>query len=182
MPNELAALLLRQHATAWKLAAYHLEGLSLEECLWRPSAKGLHVSMSDDGRWRGEWPEHEGYDLGPPSMAWLLWHMVYWWSMVVDHSFGDATVQCDSLDCPSDPDSIGARLRSLHDEWTGRVSDLSDDELRAARRTRWPFTDRPFSDVVGWVNIELTKNVSELGYARFLYATGSASHVDGRHS
>ncbi|HKL51553.1 MAG TPA: DinB family protein [Wenzhouxiangellaceae bacterium] len=171
MPNELAALLLRQHATAWKLASYHLDGLGPGECLWRPSTKGLHVSISDDGRWRGEWPAHEGYDLGPPSMAWLLWHMVYWWSMVVDHSFGDAALERDSIACPSDPDRVGALLLALHDEWTGQISDLSEGELRSSRRTRWPFIDRPFGDVVGWVNVELTKNASEIGYARFLYAT-----------
>lgn len=68
MPNELAALLLRQHSTAWQLASYHLDGLGHAECLWRPSTKGLHVSISDDGGWRGEWPEHEGYELGPPSV------------------------------------------------------------------------------------------------------------------
>ena len=85
MSTEIGALLLRQHEIAWKLTTCHLDGLSLAECLWRPSTKGLHVSVVDNGCWRGEWPEHEGYELGPPSMAWLLWHMVYWWSMVLDH-------------------------------------------------------------------------------------------------
>lgn len=42
---------------------------------------------------------------------------------------------------------------------------------RAADATwRRPFRDRPFGDVVAWVNVELTKNASEIGYARFLYA------------
>lgn len=171
MTNQLAALLLRQHETAWRLAAHHLDGLGLEECLWRPSTQGLHVGTPNDGCWRGEWPEHEGYDLGPPSMAWLLWHMVFWWSMVVDHSFGDATLERDSIYCPADPDAVGVLLKALHDEWTERVSGLSEDALRSAKDTRWPFKDRPFGDVVGWVNIELTKNAAELGYARFLYAT-----------
>jgi hypothetical protein len=30
--------------------------------------------------------------------------------------------------------------------------------------------DRPFGDVLAWVNLELTKNAAEIGYARFLYA------------
>jgi hypothetical protein len=30
--------------------------------------------------------------------------------------------------------------------------------------------DRPFSDIVGWLNVELMKNAAEIGYARFLYA------------
>lgn len=39
--------------------------------------------------------------------------------------------------------------------------------------TRWPFKDRPFADVVAWLNIELAKNAAEIGYARFLYAARS---------
>jgi NADPH-dependent 2,4-dienoyl-CoA reductase/sulfur reductase-like enzyme len=31
----------------------------------------------------------------------------------------------------------------------------------------------PFGDVVAWVNVELTKNAAEIGYARFLYAVGA---------
>jgi hypothetical protein len=67
-------VLLRQFDTAWKLARYHLETLSTEECLWRPGPVGPNVQQVADG-WRGEWPEHESYDLGRPSIAWLTWHI-----------------------------------------------------------------------------------------------------------
>ncbi len=40
--------------------------------------------------------------------------------------------------------------------------------------TRWPYRDRPFGDVIAWVNVELTKNAAEIGYARFLYARAAA--------
>lgn len=174
-PDEIANLLLRQHETAWRFAAYHLKGLSTEECLWRPGPTGLHVVSDDGGAWRGEWPEHEGYDLGPPSMAWLLWHMTYWWSMVVDHSFGDASLDRHSVSCPPDAEAIAVELTSRHQDWVHRVSGLNDQELRASQRTRWPFQDRPFADVLGWVNVELVKNAAEIGYARFLYATRLSS-------
>jgi len=42
-------------------------------------------------------------------------------------------------------------------------------------RPRWPFQDRPFGDVVAWVNGELTKNAAEIGYARFLHAVEHGS-------
>jgi hypothetical protein len=42
--------------------------------------------------------------------------------------------------------------------------------VRASERTRWPCCNRPFGDVVAWVNVELTKSAAEIGYARFLYA------------
>jgi hypothetical protein len=47
---------------------------------------------------------------------------------------------------------------------------ITADELRSTQRTRWPFRDRPFGDVVAWLNVELAKNAAEIGYARFLYA------------
>ena len=70
------------------------------------------------------------------------------------------------------------RLASFHldgltnDECLRRtaLADLTDDDLRSTERTRWPFQDRPFGDLIGWANVELTKNAAEIGYARFLYA------------
>src|SRR5207249_9656107 len=80
---------------AWKLASFHLDGLTTEECLWLPAHKGLHVHQVSDGRWRADWPDHEGYDVGPPSIAWLTWHIGFWWSMAIDHSFGDGSLRSE---------------------------------------------------------------------------------------
>ena len=92
MPDEARGYLIRQLDTAWKLTNFHLDGLTTEECLWRPAHQGLHVLQVPDGRWRADWPDHEGYDVGPPSIAWLTWHLGFWWSMVLDHSFGDGAL------------------------------------------------------------------------------------------
>jgi hypothetical protein len=162
--------LLRQFETAWKLASFHLEGLTTEECLWRPAPKGLHVHQGADGNWRGDWPEHEGYDLGPPSIAWLTWHIGFWWSMVLDHSFGEGTLSREQATWPGSAAAVCESIGRLENQWRAAIEGLSDDELRSAERTQWPFRNRPFADVVAWVNLELMKNAAEIGYARFLYA------------
>jgi hypothetical protein len=90
----------RQFETAWGLTDLHLQGLDTGECLWRPAAKGLHVQRAADGTWRADWPEHERYDLGPPSIAWVTWHMGMWWSMVLDHSFGSGRLTRDAVTWP----------------------------------------------------------------------------------
>src|SRR5690606_6969192 len=72
--------------------------------LWRPAARGLHVHQLPDGRWQAGWPDHEGYDLGPSSIAWLTWHMVFWWSMVLDHSFGEARLSREDVVWPGSAD------------------------------------------------------------------------------
>jgi hypothetical protein len=169
MSHPLRDTLLRQFDVAWALAEYHLNGLTTAECLWRPAAKGLHVQDSEVG-WKADWPEHEGYDLGPSSIAWLTWHMVFWWSSVIDHSFGDAKLSRHDVRWPGSAEAVVQRIRELAAEWRRQIDLLSDSDLYDAKRTRWPFADRPFSDVVSWLTVELAKNAAEVGYARFLYA------------
>jgi len=170
MTNEARGTLLRQLETAWKLTSFHLDGLTTEECLWRPARKGLHVHQVSDGDWRADWPERESYDIGPPSIVWLTWHIGFWWSTVLDHSFGSGALSREDVRWPGTADGVRVWLRGLADEWRAKLEQISDEDLRAVERTRWPFRDRPFADVVAWVNLELTKNAAEIGYARFLYA------------
>ncbi len=121
-------------------------------------------------RWRADWPAHEGYDVGPPSIAWLTWHLGFWWSMVLNHSFGDGALAHEHVLWPGHAGAVRAWLGRLQSEWRMVLEQSTDDDLRSAQRTRWPFQARPFGDVIAWVNVELTKNAAEIGYARFLYA------------
>ena len=71
---------------------------------------------------------------------------------------------------PEGTNIVGKWLGGLQEQWREVLERVRDDDLRSVQRTRWPFRDRPFGDVIAWVNIELTKNAAEIGYARFLYA------------
>ena len=175
MADEARGYLVRQLDTAWQLAALHLDGLATAECLWRPARAGLHVHHLPDGRWRADWPDHERYDLGPPSIAWLTWHLGFWWSMLLDHSFGSGTLSREQVTWPGDADAVRDWLGRLQGSWRAILEQITDDDLQSTLRTRWPFQGRPFGDVVAWANVELTKNAAEIGYARFLYAV-SAGH------
>lgn len=174
MTNDARGCLQRQLDTAWKLMSYHLDGLTTEECLWRPAERGLHVQQQAVGGWRADWPDRESYDLGPPSIAWLTWHVGFWWSMAFDHSFGAGTLNRDEVLWPGDAPLVRDWLARLKDQWAASIGALSDEDWRATQRTRWPYRDRPFVDVVAWVNLELMKNAAEVGYARFLYAVRGA--------
>ena len=175
MTTEAASYLIRQFETAWKLAAYHLDGLSTAECLWRPAARGLHVEQAADGRWHGQMPVHEGYDIGPPSIGWLTWHIGFWWSMVLDHSFGEGVLSHRDVLWPGSAAATEGWICDLHDSWLRTLNRLTDAELASSARTKWPFRERRFGDVVAWVNVELTKNAAEIGYARFLYAASAGA-------
>jgi hypothetical protein len=126
-----------------------------------------------DGNWLADWPDRESYDLGPASIAWLTWHLGFWWSMVLDHSFGEARLERANVSWPGESEAVHRWITGLRDRWWSRLEALTDSDLQATDRTRWPFQQRPFGDVVAWVNLELTKNAAEIGYVRFLHAVRS---------
>lgn len=49
MSEPLRDCLLRQLDSAWKLASYHLAGLTPDECLWQSGPNGPHVRRIDEG-------------------------------------------------------------------------------------------------------------------------------------
>jgi hypothetical protein len=178
MSAEARDTLVRQFEIAWALASFHLEGLTTEQCLWRPAGSGPHVRRDADGVWRADWPDRESYDLGPPSIAWLTWHIVFWWSMALDHSFDKGELTRQRVDWPGDAPGVKARILALATRWREELARLPEAEFASPGRTRWPFTDRPFIDVVAWVNVELTKNAAELGYALFLHGVAGSGGGD----
>ncbi|MFS0724947.1 DinB family protein [Paenibacillus sp. 1P07SE] len=168
-PTPLQQTLQFQYAIACQLLDYHLKDLSEEAYHWRPAPASLHIA-EQAGVWRADWPSSEGYEIGPPSTAWLLWHMTFWWSMVFDYSFGQASLQREDLAAEGSAAAAVDRLLALRSRWDAAVAELPDAAWMEPGRTRWPFADRSFADLAAWLNLELMKNASELGYSRFLYA------------
>ena len=166
--HPLRDTLLTQLETAWALTTYHLSGLTTEECLALPGRVGLRVHQDAGGVWRAEWPASESYAIGPATIAWLTWHMGFWWSMVTDHSFGAGSLQKDDVVWLGTAEATRAWLTRLHDGWRAAVLKLTDEDLRSPQRSRWPLADQPFAAIVAWVNLELMKNAAEIGYARFV--------------
>jgi hypothetical protein len=96
--------------------------------------------------------------------------------MVLDHSFGDGALSREGVTWPGNAADVRAWLGGLQARWRVVLERVTDEEMRSAERARWPFPDRPFGDVIAWVNVELTKNAAEIGYARFLYASATRPH------
>jgi hypothetical protein len=88
------------------------------------------VRQASDGTWRADWPDREGYDVGPPSIAWLTWHVGFWWSMVLDHSFGTGSLSRENVMWPGDADEVRAWLGGLQGQWRSVLEQVTDDELR----------------------------------------------------
>jgi hypothetical protein len=168
--SDIRVLIINQLNISWSLLEYHFKNLSDEECLWRPRPNGLYIQQTD-GNWTEEWPEQESYDLGPPNIAWLTWHIIFWWSMTLNHSFGDGTLRREDVLWPGTADAAKQVISRLYCQWTERLTALSDEDWLSQKYVQWPFKDKPFYELAAWLNVELMKNASELGCCRFLYAT-----------
>lgn len=164
--STLGAHLLRQFDLARRLAEHHFAGLSDAEIMWRPAARGLHV-WRRAGRWQPDWPDTEAYELGPSSIAWLGWHMGYWLTSAIAQPDGGAQHDCDGIAFPG-PQGLVPWLERLLDQWRQQVAGLDTDALAAP--ARWPAAGWAMSDVAAWANLELMKNVAEIGAVRFHYA------------
>ncbi|MCL1594467.1 MAG: DinB family protein [Proteobacteria bacterium] len=142
-----------------------LNALTAHEELWVPSIDSWTV-REIDGVWVPDWAEPE--PLLPPttSIAWIQWHAIWWWSTVINRSFGDGSLQRQDVMWPGPTRSM-ALLDDLREEWLGHLDHLSNEDLGSGTLTRWPYSDgRPFLFVVGWVNTELMKNLSEIALLR----------------
>lgn len=145
-----------------------------EELLWKPSNTSWSVSRTTQG-WVADWAEPEPEGLGPPSLAWQLWHANWWLSMVLDHSFGSRSLTRETFDWEG-PDRGFAAIDELYARLVAALEAMDDQEWHASERTRWPYLDgRPFGMVVGWASMELTKNIAEMARARSYFAAAQSS-------
>jgi DinB superfamily len=86
--------------------------------------------------------------------------------MVLDHSFGDRTMQRHDVVWPGAEAAMEA-IDQLRVRWLDRLAGLADDDLDRGDLTRWPYQDgRPFVHVAAWVNIELMRNAAEMSLLR----------------
>jgi hypothetical protein len=151
---------------------YHVDDLCDEETLWCKKQEGLQI-RNDAGQWKADWPESEEYKIGPPSIAWTLWHIMYWWKTVMNTSFGNGTLQKEDVIWPGSVEKAITEITELHDEWIQHISHMNEEELNSEKLCKWPFADQSFYSLALWLNVELMKNVAEIGSARFLYAVST---------
>lgn len=149
----------RQVLVMFELAKEVLSGLTLDECIWRISDRSWRVHHHN-GRWVGELGE-EPPDLPPPSLAWTMWHPIWWLSVLLGHAHGTRVPSVDSVEWPG-PEPALETIRRSWSEWMSFTSELDDASLQSGALSKFPYTDvRPFVHTIGWASVELTKNLSE---------------------
>ncbi|AKL96548.1 DinB superfamily protein [Clostridium aceticum] len=168
--HQIKENILFQLDMCWQLYLYHIENLEETEALWTFNLSGLQVRKQEDG-WCIDWPERESYEIGPSSIAWTMWHIIYWWTTALDCNFGEGTLNKEDIPWPGSVDKAKEAIKLLRDEWVSKLNELSEEDYHLKKHAKWPLADRSFVDIALWLNGELMKNAAEIGYGRFLYAT-----------
>lgn len=157
-----------QFDLVWALADLHLTALSEDDFLWEAADLAWTVRPDPNGVWRADWSETEPEPIPVPTIAWLTWHVDWWWSSAINHLTGEPACAPGALAWPGEGAAAVARLRRLADRWREVLADVDPNAPSA-----FPWGEDSGHTVAHtalWVNVELTKNVAEIGQLRLIRA------------
>ncbi|WP_406107123.1 DinB family protein [Micromonospora globbae] len=169
MPVPTVTLLRWQFDLTWSLFDYHLARLEPADFRWEPAAVCWTVRPDADGGWTPDWADVEPDPVPVPTIAWITWHMGWWWSVALDHLRGRPARRREDVRWPGPGEATIAWLRDLRAQWLAALDDLTDADLDATVGFPWPpEAGHTVTHLIGWVNAELMKNVAEIGQLRLL--------------
>ncbi|PJE94290.1 damage-inducible protein DinB [Streptomyces carminius] len=180
MESSRRDLLRRQFDLTWALLEYHLERLVEEDFRWEPAAHCWTVRRDPGGRWVPDWAETEPDPVPVPTIAWLSWHIGWWWGTAADHAAGRTPRERTEVVWPGSGRAAVEWLRGLRAEWLVVLDRLTDAELDATAPFPWQGDPaRTVADTAAWVNAELMKNAAEIGQLRLLRAASAGTGAPG---
>lgn len=147
-------LLLDQLAIVWGFAERHVwPRVDLSLCTWEPSRNTVTVHPRGDG-WAADWPDEETPPPPEATVGWLLWHVDWWWSNTVRACRGEEQVSAADHLWDGTVQSLLATKVVWEETLTTMPVEGTVEGLMREPKPLW--------FVAGWVNFELTKNVSEI--------------------
>ncbi|NUS72238.1 MAG: DinB family protein [Corynebacteriales bacterium] len=160
-----------QFELTWALFEFHLERLEPEDLLWIPAEQHWTVRQDATGVWVPDWQDSELDPIPVPTIAWVTWHIGWWWSVALDHVHGKTPRERAEISWPGTVDGTVNWLRELAEQWRTMLSQQGEADLDAIAPFPWG-NDPQFTiaHMCGWVNAELMKNVAEVGQLRLLRA------------
>ncbi|WP_328392395.1 DinB family protein [Nocardia sp. NBC_00416] len=166
-------LLRWQFDLVWSLAALHFQALTDDDTHWAPAAVTWTVRRGPDGRWRPDFAETEPDPVPVPTVAWLTWHIGWWWSSAIAHAEGRTIPARTEVHWPGATAAALTWLSALREQWLAVLDRATDPDLDAAASYPWPVeAGLTVAHLAAWVNAELMKNATEIGQLRMLRAAG----------
>ena len=160
-----------QFDLVWALAEVHIEALTDDDFLWEPASLTWTVRPDDSGVWRPDWADTEPEPVPVPTIGWLTWHIMWWWSTAIDHLIGTAPRSRTDVLWPGNGDTTVTEQRDLAVSWRTVLTGLTSDRLVAPSSFPWgDNSGRTVAQTALWVNVELMKNIAEIGQLRLMRA------------
>jgi len=163
---------LAQFDLVWALADLHLSALDENDMLWEPTPLCWTVRQDSSGVWRPDWTDVEPDPVPVPTIGWLTWHIDWWWSTAIDHLTAATPRDRTDFTWPGGGAAAVSRLRDLAIRW--REILISTDMERPSQYPWGSGADRTVAHTALWLNVELTKNIAEIGQLRLLRAARTA--------
>lgn len=161
----------RQFDLSWALTELHLTSLVEADFLWEPAELCWTVRPDSDGRWHADFAAAEPDPVPVPTIAWLTWHIDYWWSAALASLHAQPLRDAAEVRWPGNGPAAVTRLDMLAARWRELLAALTVERLAEPAAFPWgPAEDRTVADTVLWVTVELTKNAAEIGQLRLLRA------------
>ncbi|MFD0535083.1 DinB family protein [Actinomadura luteofluorescens] len=159
--TEVKQVLQQQLSTAWTLFEYHAPQWHEDDLLWEPALS--HWTMHQvEGGWASDFSDVEPTPVPAPTIAWLTWHIGWWWTTALAHLKQTDIPAREEIEWPGTCTSITEWLGDIHEAW--RTALAATDRLDERSAFPWPEeAGHTVADMCAWVNIELMKNVSEIG-------------------
>ena len=153
-------LLRRQLDIMWRFATdFIIDQIDLELALWEPSTHVCTVHQTGDG-WSADWPDEDKGPLPDATIAWLLWHIEWWWTDTIAMVNGQPGVSPSAYRWSGGAGGLVAAKQA----WDQIVSDADLDALVA-----WHMAEpQSVWFIASWVNVELTKNLAEINQLKGL--------------
>lgn len=101
---------------AWQLFEYHCHELTEKEAMWCKTDQGLQVRKID-GNWNVDWPDTEAYTIGPASIAWTMWHIIFWWKNALSTTRNGKTIAKEEILWPGSVELAINEIRKCHEDW-----------------------------------------------------------------
>ncbi|WP_243787923.1 DinB family protein [Saccharopolyspora gloriosae] len=171
MSTSRPELLRWQFELTWSLFEYHLERLDEADFRWEPTPYCWTLRQGADGGWAPDFAEVEPDPVPVPTIAWVAWHIGWWWSVTLDHLQGEPPRDHADIAWPGDGEPALTWLRSLRSDWLLVLDRLTERDLDDP--APFPWQNDPamtIAHLAGWVNAELMKNAAEIGQLRMLRA------------
>lgn len=175
MTTSRCALLRWHFDFVWSLLEFHLDRLYPDDHLWEPADRCWSVRPDPDGAWIPDWEVPEPDPAPVPTIAWLTWHIGWWWSVVLDHQCGRPPRDRSAVSWPGSGNAAVGWLRDLRREWIEVLDGTTENDLDAVAPFPWHNGEsgRSVAHMLGWVNAELMKNAAEIGQLRMVRAAGT---------